>query len=381
MRPHSAGKKSFFTTVWLADDIQGPVDESCFSLTIGLERKRAERSRRSFLLVLLDLTAVVPSDPKSKTPHKIVAALSSAIRETDVVGWYRSGSILGVLFNEIALEARTTVVSTLLARVTGALYGCLPFHEYHQIAISHHLFPEDWEHDVEQRFSQPELYPDLSKRERDSVPSTAAKRALDIAGSVAGLLLLSLVFLLIAGAIRLTSRGPVLFRQVRIGQYGKPFLFLKFRSMYLDNDPSLHREYVKALIQGSAERKPVPGASEGIYKLTRDPRITRLGALLRKTSLDELPQLWNVLKGDMSLVGPRPPIPYEVQAYEMWHRRRVLEAKPGITGLWQVKGRSRVSFDEMVRLDVRYAMNRSIWLDLKILLETPRAVIAGSGAC
>ena len=381
MKTHHAGKRSFLTTILLSDDIEGLVDESCFCLTIRLERKRAERSQRSFLLLLLDLTTLIAGDPKRKMPEKIASVLSSSIRETDVIGWYRSGAVLGILFSEIAFEARKTVVSTLLARVTGALYGCLPFHEYHQIAISHHLFPEDWEHDVEQRFSQPELYPDLAKSEQDSVPSALAKRTLDIAGSLTGLLLLGLLFFVIAVAIRLTSQGPVLFRQVRIGQYGKPFLFLKFRSMYLDNDPSLHREYVKALIQGSAERKPVSGAAEGIYKLTRDPRITRLGALLRKTSLDELPQLWNVLKGDMSLVGPRPPIPYEVQAYETWHRRRVLEAKPGITGLWQVKGRSRVSFDEMVRLDVRYAMTRSLWLDLKILLETPRAVILGSGAC
>jgi lipopolysaccharide/colanic/teichoic acid biosynthesis glycosyltransferase len=117
-----------------------------------------------------------------------------------------------------------------------------------------------------------------------------------------------------------------------------------------------------------------------VYKLTKDPRVTRVGAFLRKTSLDELPQLCNVLKGEMSLVGPRPAIPYEVEAYSAWHRRRVLEAKPGITGLWQVKGRSRVSFDEMVRLDVRYASSRSLWLDIKTLAQTPAAVLFGQGA-
>jgi lipopolysaccharide/colanic/teichoic acid biosynthesis glycosyltransferase len=134
------------------------------------------------------------------------------------------------------------------------------------------------------------------------------------------------------------------------------------------------------LIAGNAERQTAKGNGHGIYKLTKDPRVTRVGAFLRKTSLDELPQLINVLRGEMSLVGPRPAIPYEVEAYQTWHRRRVLEAKPGITGLWQVGGRSRVGFDEMVRLDVRYAAKRSFWLDMKILLLTPRAVIMGEGA-
>jgi lipopolysaccharide/colanic/teichoic acid biosynthesis glycosyltransferase len=166
-----------------------------------------------------------------------------------------------------------------------------------------------------------------------------------------------------------------------VGQYGAPFVFLKFRSMSVDNDCGIHRDYVRALISGRAERKSPSGKSQGVYKLTRDPRVTRIGALLRRTSLDELPQLYNVLKGEMSLVGPRPAIPYEVEAYELWHRRRVLEAKPGLTGLWQVKGRSRVTFDEMVRLDVRYAVTQSLWLDAKILIGTPRAVILGEGAC
>jgi len=134
------------------------------------------------------------------------------------------------------------------------------------------------------------------------------------------------------------------------------------------------------LISGRAERKPSNGTNQGVYKLTNDPRVTSLGAFLRRTSLDELPQLYNVLRGDMSLVGPRPPIPYEVEAYETWHRRRVLEAKPGITGLWQVNGRSRVGFDDMVRLDVRYAATQSLWLDIRILMRTPRAVILGEGA-
>jgi lipopolysaccharide/colanic/teichoic acid biosynthesis glycosyltransferase len=150
--------------------------------------------------------------------------------------------------------------------------------------------------------------------------------------------------------------------------------------MKVGNDATIHKEYVKQLISGKAERHSSDGNSEGVFKLTRDPRITRVGAFLRRTSLDELPQFINVLKGEMSLVGPRPPVPYEVEAYDIWHRRRLLEAKPGITGLWQVSGRSRVTFDEMVRLDLQYAKACSPWMDVKILLRTPGAVVLGEGA-
>jgi lipopolysaccharide/colanic/teichoic acid biosynthesis glycosyltransferase len=207
------------------------------------------------------------------------------------------------------------------------------------------------------------------------------KRLIDLGGSLALLALLSPVFLTIAAAIKVTSRGPVLFRQKRIGEHGTPFTFLKFRSMYVNNDSSEHREYVRQLIEGKADKKPGNGKGAGVFKLTNDPRITPVGRFLRRSSLDELPQLINVLRGEMSLVGPRPPVPYEVEAYATWHRRRLLEAKPGITGLWQVYGRSRVEFDDMVRLDLRYARECSPLLDLKILLQTPKAVIGGDGAC
>jgi len=159
----------------------------------------------------------------------------------------------------------------------------------------------------------------------------------------------------------------------------KPFTMLKFRTMYLNADHRPHHEFVSRFIKASGQVHE-PGKHR-FFKLTNDPRVTPVGRVLRKTSLDELPQLWNVLRGDMSLVGPRPPLPYELEQYKPWHRRRVLEAKPGITGLWQVAGRSRMTFDEMVRLDLRYARTRSLWNDLKILLATPAAVISGKGAC
>jgi lipopolysaccharide/colanic/teichoic acid biosynthesis glycosyltransferase len=158
-----------------------------------------------------------------------------------------------------------------------------------------------------------------------------------------------------------------------------PFMICKFRTMYTDSDNGIHHEYVSWFISSSGKAQEKDKSS--LFKLTNDPRITPIGHFLRKTSLDELPQLWNVLRGEMSLVGPRPPLWYELQQYKPWHRHRVLEAKPGITGLWQVTGRSRTTFDEMVRLDLRYARGRSLWADIKILLSTPAAVIKGKGAC
>jgi lipopolysaccharide/colanic/teichoic acid biosynthesis glycosyltransferase len=206
------------------------------------------------------------------------------------------------------------------------------------------------------------------------------KRGLDVAGSLVLLVALGPLLFLLGALVKLTSRGPVFFGQERVGQRMKPFTVLKFRTMYVNADPKLHRDYVTDFIKKSSSQG-LTADENRIFKLTNDPRVTFAGRILRKTSLDELPQLWNVLRGDMSLVGPRPPIPYEVEQYKPWHCRRVLEAKPGITGLWQVTGRGRTTFDDMVRLDLRYARTRSLRTDLKILLATPRAVISGKGAC
>ncbi|MEO8662673.1 MAG: sugar transferase, partial [Bryobacteraceae bacterium] len=154
----------------------------------------------------------------------------------------------------------------------------------------------------------------------------------------------------------------------------------KFRSMRTGTDPKIHEEFVTQFIAGGGGTCSADPLAKPVYKLVKDPRLTSIGSFLRRTSLDELPQFFNVLIGNMSLVGPRPPIPYEVDRYDIWHKRRLLPVKPGITGLWQVTGRSRVGFDEMVRLDLKYARSWSLWLDIKILLQTPRAVIGGKGA-
>jgi lipopolysaccharide/colanic/teichoic acid biosynthesis glycosyltransferase len=186
---------------------------------------------------------------------------------------------------------------------------------------------------------------------------------------------------IIAAIIKLTSNGPVIFEQERLGQFGARFKCMKFRTMYTNNDPKIHQEYVQQFIAGIDGLNNSDRPDKPIYKLTNDPRVTSIGRFLRKTSLDELPQFWNVLRGDMSLVGPRPPVPYEFEIYDIWHRRRVLEVQPGVTGLWQVSGRNHTKFDEMVRLDLRYCQNWSLWLDLKILIATPWAVFNGNGAC
>jgi lipopolysaccharide/colanic/teichoic acid biosynthesis glycosyltransferase len=354
--------------------------EEVFRKMISLERKRSERTQRPFVLLLMDTGRTQPTAKNGRILLDILSALQAATRETDVMGWYETNAAVGVMFTEIVLE-NNLILSTLLGRISDVLRGRLTTEQFSQIKFSFHLFPEEWDANNPERQSNPTLYPDLQKRDGDNRVGRTLKRGLDILGSFGLLVLLSPVFLVIAAAVKFTSHGPVLFRQQRIGEHGTAFTFLKFRSMYVNNDASQHKEYVRQLIAGQAAKQPTNGAGEGVFKLTNDPRITPVGNFLRRSSLDELPQFINVLRGDMSLVGPRPPVPYEVEAYATWHRRRLLEAKPGITGLWQVQGRSRVGFDDMVRLDLRYARQSSAWLDLKILVQTPRAVIAGNGAC
>jgi lipopolysaccharide/colanic/teichoic acid biosynthesis glycosyltransferase len=242
------------------------------------------------------------------------------------------------------------------------------------------VYPEPPQLEEEERqMVEPLLYPEFHAHQGSFNTYKVLKRGIDILGSLALLIILSPLLLVIAGLVKLSSHGPVVFRQLRIGQMFKPFMICKFRSMYADAGHGIHHNYVSWFINSSDKGQEQDKSK--IFKLTNDPRITPVGHFLRKTSLDELPQLWNVLRGEMSLVGPRPPLRYEVQQYKPWHRYRILEAKPGITGLWQVTGRSRTTFDEMVRLDLRYARGRSLWADIKILLATPAAVIKGKGAC
>lgn len=222
----------------------------------------------------------------------------------------------------------------------------------------------------------------LAVAEGESRYSAAACRALDVAVSAVLLLVLSPVFLILAVAIRLDSSGRAIYRQRRVGRNQEPFTVNKFRTMHSGAGHETHREFVIGLI---AARELAPGETQAqrdesnFFKMANDTRVTRVGRFLRKSSLDELPQLWNVLRGDMSLVGPRPPIPYEVEHYPPhWFDR--FAVKPGMTGLWQVNGRSELGLEEMIALDVEYARTRSVWLNVKILARTVPVVFAGRGA-
>jgi len=357
----------------------GLLPQTLFTKFLCLERKRTERSRRGFVLMLLHAGNLLRRKSKEEALSKILHGLSQAIRDTDLTGWYKEGEALGVIFTEVNI-GENSLVKTLSTKVTESLYQTLTVTQINEIKLTFYVFPEDWDDDSPDGPVNSSLHVELAQGFNRKTMPLQAKRLMDIAGSLAAIILCLPVFLAIAAAIKLTSRGPVFYRQVRLGQYGRKFTFLKFRSMYFRNDSSIHQQYVKQFISGAVDPNQNAGNGEKPYKIVADPRVTKIGGFLRKTSLDELPQFFNVLTGEMSLVGPRPPVPYEYEYYDLWHKRRLLSVKPGITGLWQVDGRSRVTFDEMVRLDIRYARSWSLWLDIKLLLRTPYAVLSANGA-
>jgi lipopolysaccharide/colanic/teichoic acid biosynthesis glycosyltransferase len=352
--------------------------EPAFLHALCLERKRAERSQKPFVLMLLETTKTA-GNQDAELLDKTASVVVSSIRATDIAGWRTADRVFGVIFSELGTVDKHAALTALKARVAKALQLTLDHDQINRLSVTLHYFPEEHDGGQEGPPVTP-LYPDLIARAKTRRISRVLKRTFDVVGSVVAVVLLSPLLLAIAVAIKLTSSGPVFFRQKRIGQRGVPFTFLKFRSMLVSNDPQQHRDFVTEFISGRTPSEAAKQNGHVVYKITCDPRVTRIGGFLRKTSFDELPQLFNVLSGEMSLVGPRPPITYEIEAYQPWHLRRVLEAKPGITGLWQVSGRSRLRFDDMVRLDLRYAQRWSLWLDFKILLRTPRAVISGEGA-
>jgi lipopolysaccharide/colanic/teichoic acid biosynthesis glycosyltransferase len=355
--------------------------ETTFHALLTHERRRAERSRKPFVLMLLEMHALHAKSVGASFSERVSSAITGATRETDLIGWYEEGRILAVIFAELNVEENVPVTELLRSKVETVLQDSLGTKAAARIVITTHIFPESWNQNGTERPADLKLYPDLSeKRSKKRLP-IVVKRGIDVLGSAFLLLILSPILAAIALAIKLTSKGPVIFEQERLGQFGTKFKCLKFRTMYTDNDPRIHREYVQNFIAGQTKQVTNSNNNEPVvYKLTNDPRVTPVGRFLRKTSLDEFPQFFNVLRGEMSLVGPRPPVFYEFELYDYWHRRRVFELKPGVTGLWQVNGRSRTCFDDMVRLDLRYSQTWSLWLDLKILLATPLAVVAGNGA-
>jgi lipopolysaccharide/colanic/teichoic acid biosynthesis glycosyltransferase/GGDEF domain-containing protein len=397
-----------------------------FDHRLNEERRRSERSGLPFSLVTLDITEL--ADLTKQHPNLNLLQMKKTIsvivrdncRSSDIKSWH-SDTSLKILLPETSIKNATVISEKLQESFNNgfrSMFGInntIDIKKYIMITsfpeiINHSINPSDsktesnhkskikpvlklveeckdssiysmkWDPLSQTTLTWP-LYSDIITEYDFNNVEKCVKRCMDIIGALAGIVLFLPVMFVIAVLIKITSRGPILFRQKRMGFLGKAFTFLKFRSMYTDCSEDRHKAYVTKLIQSKVDSAHKEPECNILYKMTDDPRITPFGIFLRKTSLDELPQLYNVLKGEMSLVGPRPPIPYEVEKYENWHFRRVLEVKPGLTGLWQVEGRSTTTFDEMVRLDIAYVNNLSLWLDIKILFKTIWVVLTGKGAC
>lgn len=357
---------------FLKENDSGLYVEDYFHEMVYLERRRAERSGRPFVLALVDLEGL-PDEGKAGNIRKAAMKVCEMTREIDLKGWYSQGHVLGVILAETGSDGAEKVREKLLEglREKDSLGP-----DSEMVKVSVHAFPE--EGSAGKKIPEDlKFYPDLARKNNLKKKAAVFKRTIDIAGSIGGLVIFSPLFIIIPALIKLTSKGPVFFRQTRVGSRGQTFTFLKFRSMHTDSNPAIHSEYIKKLI---TEDSAWESGGKKVYKISDDPRVTAIGRFLRKTSLDELPQFFNVLSGEMSLVGPRPPIPYEMECYELWHWRRVMETKPGLTGLWQVSGRSTKSYNEMVRLDIRYIERWSLWLDLKIIFLTPFVMLSSKDA-
>ncbi len=369
----------------LADNINF-CDKDHFLLDFSRELKRCERSTGQFFLVLIDITSLLRTE---KTEHRLyrmcrrlLQYLNTNMRDVDNKGWYKEGRIIGIVCPGVGVNGKDAV----LAKIRDARMKAFGVENGEQVEVASKAFPGEFkDNETDQRISirgvDINVYLDQFASNRLRRRLLAVKRALDIVGSITALLLFSPVFIITSLCIKISSKGPVFYRQKRVGQGGRTFNMLKFRSMYVDNDESIHKEFVTRYIKSQIKEEDAGEENACAFKMKNDPRVTSVGKFIRKTSIDELPQLFNVLWGEMSLVGPRPPIPYEVEEYLAWHTRRVLDMKPGITCFWQVEGRSTTTFETMVRMDIQYSRKWSIWLDLKLLFLTPVSVIKTKGAC
>lgn len=374
-----------------------------FRAALRREQARAERNGHQITLALIPASR--HNGDVSRT-SRLLDILSGRLRVMDEAGWFDPVRI-GVLMPYTSCRGAWYMIESLCELMAG------------ELAVSDcsvHTYPHDWvdgdgpwrENDTEdvcpdKRLEGPaggSLFASILCRSGrngdDAAPrATAGKvlaglacvyplmsvpwtdpsvweRGLDVGCSLVGLILSAPLFLGASLVIKLVSPGPVFFRQVRIGRGGRPFLLWKFRTMTANADTSIHQNHVTELIKSTA--KDGDSAPRPMTKLDNDPRVIPMGKILRGACIDELPQLINVLRGEMSLVGPRPPIPYEVQDYQPWQRRR-LDAVPGLTGLWQVSGKNKLTFEEMVRLDIRYSRRRSFWMNIMIMLRTPRVIL------
>lgn len=342
--------------------------DSSFLEQLRLEKLRAQRSRSALSIILLTFNK--EASEESKDMIEILHDVRSKTRDTDICGFVNQETI-GVLLPDTDETGAKVICGKL---ING--------NNYPKFSITTSTYPDQiFESLVKNGCIRPDAYPfELENSRGASELKLLVKRGVDIIGSIIGIFTLMPVMLITVFAIKATSPGPVIFRQTRLGKQGIPFTFYKFRSMHVGMDDQIHREYIQDFIDGHHVKINQGNEEKPLFKIKSDPRTTRIGKFIRKTSIDELPQLFNVLQGDMSLVGPRPPLPYEAEKYQPWHLRRILEMKPGITGLWQVEGRSKTGWDDAVRLDIRYIQNWSLLFDLKILLRTVTEVLRCRGA-
>ncbi len=351
-----------------------------FQRLLDRERCRSDRNAHPFSLILLDIEGKTPSDLR-----RLCHLMASRIRLTDDVGWFNDDHI-GVLLPDTSGAGAWAFVTD-LKRSLDRIACPVPVRIYTYGGQSHRAMAEA--PSAPAAGTQGSFAPDSAYQEvrepppgpvnGEALPPTEDmtelflrplpwwKRVEDIVGSLLALVVFSPLFLLIAIGIKVSSPGPIIYRQKRVGRGGKVFTFYKFRTMDKDAD------------QRKKDLAPFNEMDGPVFKMRNDPRVTPFGRFLRRSSLDEIPQLWNVLKGDMTLVGPRPPTPDEVPKYDRWHRRR-LEVTGGITGIWQVSGRNEVPFTEWMRMDARYVRKTSLWNDIKILVRTVWAVLTGRGA-
>ncbi|MBN1309401.1 MAG: sugar transferase [Chitinispirillaceae bacterium] len=348
-------------------DMNGLYRESIFAEFLRLERRRTERSKIPFVLIIIEIRNFMKTHRKNGL-RELSGVLEGCYREVDIKGWYKKQSIIGI----ICPDAHGTMIELLRQKFLTALEKKFPDLLHVGLIVSFIVFPENEATDTT---ILNRIYPEMKGFSPEKVVEHVCKRAMDIVIALLILVICAPIMLVAAAAIKLSSPGPVVFKQERVGLGGRIFTFFKFRSMHTGNDNSVHREFITDFITSRNSEKC---NNTGTFKIVHDRRVTPVGRILRKTSIDELPQLFNVLRGDMSLVGPRPPVPYEVDIYDLWHRRRVMEIKPGITGFWQVYGRSRTSFENMVRMDIHYIRNRSLLFDIALLLKTPFSLLKGA---
>ncbi len=342
--------------------------DSCFIDQLRLEKLRAQRSKSTLSIILLTLEK--EADSETINMREIVDIIRTKTRDTDISGFVNNQTI-GVLLPDTDEKGAKELCGKL---VNG--------NKKPQFSAATSSYPDHIFESLEKIGSiRADAFPfHLKDSKSASWFKLLLKRGLDIIGSIIGIIIFMPVMLMTALAIKVTSPGPVIFRQIRLGKQGTPFKFYKFRSMHINLDDKIHREYIQNFINGDHAKVNQGNTEKPFYKIKLDPRITQVGRFIRKTSIDELPQFFNVLTGSMSLVGPRPPLPYEAEKYQAWHLQRILEMKPGITGLWQIEGRSKTEWDDSVRLDIRYIQNWSLLLDVKILFRTIGTVLKCRGA-